>query len=118
MATSVMTIDSDSETERPAQKKGKQPKIVAEDDEELFLGHTVILNGDKEDSKQQAQVKVGSSTQWKFTDVLQVDAHKKEQEMDFDTGNIDDRPPFMIPMSERCEEKMKAKGVKLPDFLQ
>lgn len=50
--------------------------------------------------------------------MLQVDAHKKEQEMDFDTGNIDDRPPFMIPMGERCEEKMKAKGVKLPDFLQ
>jgi primosomal protein N' len=42
MATLVMTIDSDSEGERPVKRKN-----VAEEDEEIVLGHTVIMGGDK-----------------------------------------------------------------------
>lgn len=65
------------------------------------------------------QVKVGSSQQWKFTDILQVDAGKqKEMEMEFDGAKGDERPPFLVPLSERCAEKLKAKGVSIPAFLQ
>jgi ATP-dependent helicase YprA (DUF1998 family) len=58
-------------------------------------------------------VKVGSTQQWKFSDVLQVDALKPD--LDFDE---DERPPFLVPLSERCLEKLTSNGVKLPEFLQ
>ena len=115
MATLVMTIDSDAEPE-VYKKKSKLPKPVKEDDEEILLGHTVILN-ETQTTDGPVHVKVGSSQQWKFTDVLQLDAVKKDPDMDFDVNDKDERPPFKIPLSERCEEKLKAKGIVIPNYL-
>lgn len=88
MATLVMTIDSDSEVEAPKTKrpkKSKETEIVKEEDEEILLGHTVILDSGKS-GEEPTQAKVGSHQQWKFTDVLQVDA-KKDMDMEFETGD-------------------------------
>ena len=70
MATLVMTIDSDSETEATDKKRSKSKKqlIVKEEDEEILLAHSVIL--DDKATNSVPILKVGSSTQWKFTDVL------------------------------------------------
>ena len=38
--------------------------------------------------------------------------------MDFFVENKEDRAPFQIPLTERCEEKLKEKGVTLPEFLK
>ena len=64
-------------------------------------------------------VKVGSNTQWKFKDVLQVDNTKKDiLDWGDETANTDERPPFKMPLSERCAEKLKQKGISLPDYLK
>ena len=71
MATLVMTIDSDSETEATDKKRSKKSKkqvIVKEEDEDIQLAHSVIL--DEKSNNLVSVMKVGSSTQWKFTDVL------------------------------------------------
>jgi hypothetical protein len=88
-----MTIDSDSDTEHTDRKPVKRSKpIVKEEDEEILLGHTVIMNEAPTDEP--VQVKVGSHQQWKFTDILQLDAAKKEPELEFEINDKDDRPPF------------------------
>jgi hypothetical protein len=38
--------------------------------------------------------------------------------MDFKVENKEDRAPFQIPLTERCEEKLKEKGVTIPEFLK
>jgi len=96
MATLVMTIDSDSEAEnkKPTKaNKAKKPQIIREEDEEILLGHSVILD-DKPMTGQVPHVRVGSNQQWKFTDVLQVDNHKRNLDMDFEVTTKDERPPF------------------------
>ena len=91
--------------------------MVKEEAEDIQLGHSVIFDGKQEGNV--PNVRVGSNQQWKFKDILQVDGKKKEQmeEWGDTTANTDDRPPFKIPLSERCEEKLKSKGISLPSFL-
>ena len=38
--------------------------------------------------------------------------------MDFEVTNKDERPPFMVPLIERCADKLKDKGVSIPAFLR
>ena len=85
----------------------------------MVLAHTVILEN-KPSENNKFQARVGSNKQWKFSDILQVDANKKLDQLDWGetTANTDERPPFKIPLSERCAEKLKLKVISLPDFLK
>lgn len=63
MATLVMTIDSDSDAEtkkQPKPNKAKKQQIVREEDEEILLGHSVILD-DKPVNGQVPHMRVGSN---------------------------------------------------------
>ena len=77
MADLIMTIDSDSdvETSKPApQKKDKKGKPVKQEDEEILLGHSVILqdmdDGPKKIRKHTTGHIVGSNNLWSFSGSL------------------------------------------------
>jgi len=75
MADLIMTIDSESDNEISKVKKGTKPTKIVE--EEILLGHSVILTDTYEANgnmkKHTKGLIVGSNNLWNFTDSLQMD---------------------------------------------
>ncbi len=78
MADLVMTIDSDSDVENKKIKRGtKLNKHSKPVEEEILLGHSVILTDTNEEPKRMKKHTTGhitgSNNHWNFTESLQMD---------------------------------------------
>ena len=124
MADLIMTIDSDSESDRkPASKKqAKQAKGKPEAaEEEILLAHSVILHdtedGVRKKSKLTTGHTAGSNNLWNFAGSLQLD-QRPGYEMDNDMATTaDEKAPFLMTLEERVASKMQERKVTLPQEL-
>ena len=81
-------------------------KLAEDKEEEILLGHSVILQDHDHKSKQKKS-KVGSGNLWNFAESVQVDNTQKNtmaEELDLDeTTAPDEKAPFKLTIDERVD---------------
>ncbi len=113
MAKLVMTIDSDGEFETKVKgKKSTVPAIVSAENEEILLSNEIVINNESKVPK------TGSNQMWKFSESVVLGKHAQSfAEGEEEPTAADERAPFRIPLEEKVLEKLKEKGITIPQNL-